>query len=64
VATQPIRSLPPSRRRRGECDFLRDDRRSTRVTFTIEQWKAIEAQAKDISFAAAVRLLVDRALAA
>lgn len=59
-----IRSLPRTKQCTGIVDHLRLDRRSTRTTFPIDQFKAINAIAiaHNIPFTAAVRLLVTEAL--
>jgi hypothetical protein len=64
-SAKELRAIKPSKRCRGICDSLRDDRRAAKVVFAIEQWRAIQAVAGDkLSMSAAVRLLVERGLGA
>jgi hypothetical protein len=65
VTCSPIGSAP-RRFRTGICNSLREDRRASRIVWPLDQWNVLEAIADEnkISFAATVRMLVDRGLAA
>lgn len=56
-----VRAVNPHKGRKGLWEGIREDRRKTAVMFSLPQWQALEtiAGAQGLSFAAAVRMVVD-----